>query len=395
MMTRTDFINGGFAVAAIFCALMFISASDSHAFSGASSKGESSEVDCQANALCLLVPRFDGPAALGLSVATVLNMQIMQTLVRARNGVWLEAGAQILWSDQPLDEPGFSNAAARYTDCQRPPGGGSDAKEGCDMVFWGSTFPLGDEAVVMAYLSLIENNVPTWKVSIGGVDFHLELPAQKYSFKPFALSSQTVANYSGAGAIKLEDGRQLGASFKIIEWARSDRAKVKLLDEYGRQEGDIGFVELPNLSNRSDAVDFTAGVLRAYRADWCGVIEMMNRVIEEPMAQAQLVADAGWYMAWAKSETEVPCGGQALTRNDSTFGESPKMAQAGIFVELANISRQRSVPNLQALSVSIESYCKLPGSDHKWLQQLGQTLAQLNMDMNTTGDCFATVSNNS
>jgi hypothetical protein len=261
-------------------------------------------VTSSADQVRLFIPAFESPGSLGLNVATVLNLQVWQTLRRAPtpNPKGLSFGdGLILWNDDPLDQP--SHAAAERA--------GALNDVSADMILWGKAYAYGPGVVVQPHLTISDGNVARrarpekWKLDIptgdGGVTLTADVPARRYTFEPIVLRSDVVARYSAPAALKIysakEGGAELGTLGAQLFRARQhdgDRVLVVLNPGPAQVEG---WVRLPSLSaSRMEVVDFVGGLIRVMRTDWDGARTLIRRVLENTHTPTALRIDSLLYL---------------------------------------------------------------------------------------------------
>jgi hypothetical protein len=258
-----------------------------------------------ADQVTLYIPAFQSDDAnLGLAVATVMNLQVWQTLRKSPtpNPDSLDFGSGVVvWDKEPLSSADFETAEQAAAGTQDPPP---------QLVLWGKCYRYGEGVVAQAYLSLPVTRSPRptdpelWLVFLPGAngDALLEsgIPTRRYAFEPIVLTRQVVETYSRPDALKLyaaQDGErvvgQVGDELVALRHAGPSDVEV--------QSGAVtGWLRLPSLAReRSEVTDFTGGVLRAYRGDWMGVRSLMKKVADNPQTPTQLRVDAHLYRALA------------------------------------------------------------------------------------------------
>lgn len=238
----------------------------------------------------LFVPAFEGPDSLGRNVATILNLQIWQTLRKAPfpNPSNLKFGdGLVIWDDAPLS-PQTHDRAERV-------GRDNDA----DVVLWGKARRYGDGVVVQSYLTMpASDKLRLWEVRVptaSGASIGIDVPRLRYEFGPIALTRAVVDSYSSPGALKLyasptstEAVGVVGGAFTALEQG----ANVARVESGGTR----GWIRLPSLSaSRSEVVDFVGAIIRVLRADWDGAARLFQNVITNPRAPASLKVDAHLY----------------------------------------------------------------------------------------------------
>ncbi len=258
-----------------------------------------------ADQVTLYVPAFQSDDAnLGLAVATVLNLQVWQTLRESPtpNPDSLDFGkGVVVWDNEPLSSADFGTAEQAAARTQDPPP---------QLVLWGKCYRYGEGVVAQAYLSLPVTRSPRptdperWLVFLPGdngeASVESDIPTRRYAFEPIVLTGQVVETYSRPDALKLfaaqEGDRvigQVGGEFKAERHEGPSDVKVT-------SAGVTGWLRLPNLAReRSEVTDFTGGVVRAYRGDWMGVRSLMKKVTDNPQTPTQLRVDAHLYRAMA------------------------------------------------------------------------------------------------
>jgi len=239
----------------------------------------------------LFVPAFEGPESLGRNVATILNLQIWQTLRKAPfpnpSNVTFGDGL-ILWDEKPLSSQTHDDAArvARNNEA--------------DLVLWGKASRYGDGVVVQAYLTMpVSERERIWEVAVPGRDgasrISVEVPRLRYEFRPIVLTRAIVDSYLSPGALKLyasptsmEVIGNVGGAFTALEQG-GNVARVE-------SNGTKGWIRLPLLSaSRSEVVDFVGGIIRVFRADWDGAARLLQNVIANPQTPTTLRLDAHLY----------------------------------------------------------------------------------------------------
>ncbi len=257
--------------------------------------------------VCIFIPAFDGPQPLGQQIATVLNLQIWQTLRKSAGSGEDFGTGLVVWDPNPLPEPSFA-AAERSAD-----------EHGCQLAFWGRAWTYGDDVVAQTYLSILDRPAPAgtedledgagevaagaarrphvlWRTEVeregAPLRFDLGFPRQRYEFGPIVLKAEVVEKFSLPSALELtvsrDGGEQLGAlgaEFRALE-QHGDAARVE-------SGGVRGWVRLPQLSTtRSEVVDFAGGIARLLRRDAYGAVQLLERVADNPATPAALEIDS-------------------------------------------------------------------------------------------------------
>jgi hypothetical protein len=265
----------------------------------------------------LYIPAFEGPGSLGKNVATILNLQIWRTLRqepdRDPRGENFGRG-MIVWGEEPLKAASHASADQAAT----------QDNIAAQLVLWGETFPYGNGVIGQAHLSIPIfsnyrregivlddyriNYYEIWKLSVKTprqpVKLAVDIPNRRYEFSPIVLSKSIVEKYSLPSRLKMHRNPtvasevigEIGDRYVGIE----PRGHYQLVYSKGKR----GWVYLPDLAKeRNEVVDFIGGVIRVFRADWNGAIDLMNRVINNPQTPNALKVDALLYRGRSQVET--------------------------------------------------------------------------------------------
>jgi hypothetical protein len=252
----------------------------------------------------LLVPRFTGPAQLGQNVATVLNLQVWQTLRRAPtpnpNGLNFGNG-EVTWDDEALSVSTYTAAEQRA------------AITASQLVLWGEAVPYGEGVIARTFLSIppaaggLRRYTDILTVDVGAIGRHvtvsIDIPARRYEFAPVVLRREVVDTYTSPAALLLysapQGGSVVGQCGEYFTALRHDSGAV-LVSAAGRQ----GWVRLPELATQpSEVVDFVAGVLRVFRGDWGGAQPMFSAVIDNTHTPTSIKIDSYLYLAICRMAT--------------------------------------------------------------------------------------------
>ena len=252
----------------------------------------------------VFIPAFESPGSLGLNVATVLNLQIWQTLRRAPtpNPLGLSFGdGLVIWDENPLERPSHADAEQA----------GALDQISADMVLWGKAYAYGGGVVVQSHLTFSDGNLrrrarpEQWNIHVptgdGGVELTADVPARRYTFEPIVLGSDVVARYSAPAALKIysakEGGAELGTLNAQLFKARQHEGDNVLVVSNPGPAQVKGWVRLPRLSaSRVEVVDFVGGLIRVMRADWNGARTLIKRVVENTHTPTALRIDSLLYL---------------------------------------------------------------------------------------------------
>lgn len=235
----------------------------------------------------LLVPAFGGESV-GVSVSTILNLQVWQTLRIPQSGPGRNTSGVVVWSGAlPKLELDAAASSANATAAQ--------------LVLWGEAVPYADGTLVQAFLTLPPQDSVEQEWRIRLLDeakvphsFTVDLPSRHYQFEPIVLSNKVVEQYRTPADLKIYSAPAGGAvkgsigvaDFRALEHS-GDTVKVKVAN------GPSGWLQLPKISaERSEVVDFTAGVIRILRQDWSGAKRMFDSVIQNRRTPTAVRIDA-------------------------------------------------------------------------------------------------------
>ncbi len=288
----------------------------------------------------LFIPAFEGNGSLGVNAATIINLQIWQTLRRAPtpNPKKLNFGrALILWDNKPLMEQSHSVAE-------------KIAKEFsvlAQMVLWGKAYPYGEGVVVQANLSIpLYNDFrkqknEIWQISLGRSSTEVDIPRRRLEMSSISLRADVIEKYSLPNSLKIYKDRFGDKPFGVI-----GNEYTALQFEHGlakvESNGIIGWVRLPELGKkRSEVIDFVGGIIRIFRGDWEGASEYMEHVVDNTNTKTQLKIDA--YLYWGMALEQL--GKSGRNRIEQAYLLNPysrTTVQYLIMSDLSTIKRIRS-----------------------------------------------------
>lgn len=258
----------------------------------------------------LYMPAFEGPDALGKNVATILNLEIWQTLRKAPtpNPNKLNFGrGLVVWDTQTLPEPNF-RAAEEFSRAGITIS--SEERVYPQLVLWGKARPFGDGVVVESFLTIPPSFAPSavtrdhWVITIplrgSAMTIVADLPRRRYEFSAIGLDNNLVQRYTAPNALTIYDpqtGKKPIGTVGLKFEAREHRGTSVVVES----KGIVGLVHLPGLS-RNEVVDFVGGIVRMFRGDWHGAIGLFKRVLRNPSTPSSLKVDALLYQVFAKSK---------------------------------------------------------------------------------------------
>lgn len=258
----------------------------------------------------LYMPAFEGQEALGKNVATILNLEIWQTLRKAPtpNPKKLNFGrGLVVWDTQTLREQNFRTAEEFSREGVKISSGERVYPQ---LVLWGKARRFGDGVVIESFLTIPPSFAPSavtrdqWVITTplrgSAMTVVADLPRRRYEFSPIGLDNNLVQRYTAPNALTIYDlqtgGKPIGTVGVKFE-AREHRGTSVVVES----KGIVGLVHLPGLS-RNEVVDFVGGIIRIFRGDWHGANGLFQRVLRNPSTPSSLKVDALLYQVFAKSK---------------------------------------------------------------------------------------------
>ena len=333
----------------------------------------------QARYVGLLVAPFAGPEPLGQKVATVLHLQIWQTLRLAppNNIHRLNFGRGIVYWDEGAAPARHPEALARLA--------GLDAQ----MVLWGHAQEFGDGVVVQAYLTVAEAlradpaagtlwsvSPPELAATKGAIS--VGLPASTFEFAPIVLRAAVIPLLRSPAGITIYEDRnfttpkgELGGDFRAVEQG-PDRARVQ-------SGGVTGWVRLPGLSaNRSEVTDFSGGLIRIFRRDWGGAIELFTRVTRTANAPVSIRVSSYLLMAASSrlQHEQIGEADQSLEFVEAAEQLNPYVRETIKYKCMALLAAPRRAERLRRLDETVRRSEYLFPKDDPWIGKVKQVLAK-------------------
>jgi hypothetical protein len=327
----------------------------------------------------LLVAPFAGPEPLGQKVATVLHLQTWQTLRLAppNNVHRLNFGRGIVYWDEGAPPARHAEALARLA--------GLEAQ----MVLWGHAQEFGDGVVVQAHLTVAEplrsiSGAGTlWSVSppelaaTKGV-ISVGLPASTFEFAPIVLQAEVVRLLRSPAGIPIYADRkfttrtgELGGDFRALEQG-PDSARVQ-------SGGVTGWVRLPGLSaSRSEVTDFSGGLIRIFRRDWGGAIDLFTRVTRTANAPVSIRVSSLLLMAAASRLQHEQIGEADRSLEFVAAAErlNPYLRETIKYKCMALLAAPRRAERMRQLAETVRNSGYLFPKDDPWLGKVRQVLAK-------------------
>ena len=332
--------------------------------------------------ITLYVPAFQGPDGLGHNVATILNLQIWQTFRRAPwpdNPEKLDFGkGLIIWDNTPLLSANHRSAEERAM--------AIDVL--AQMVLWGKAYPYGDGVVVQTYLSIPqyrdyrEQTLERWTVELNNETVTVDIPRRRHEMAPILLSRKVIERYTLPSALQLHSEREGG---EPIGYVGDTYVALQLEPNVAlvRSNGIKGWVRLPVLAKtRTEVVDFVGGVIRIFRGDWLGAIQLMRRVLENDQTRSTLKFDTYLYLAMAMEQRSMSA--RAIIEKARSLNPFSRAGvQYAVMSDLAQLSRMNQIEGEQGKIVesvdrideTLEKNAHLFSSNDQWVQKVRRLVA--------------------
>lgn len=338
-------------------------------------------LQAQASYVGMLVAPFSGPNPLARKAATVIHLQTWQTLQKSRlvNGRALDFGRGILqWTEA---EPPTTHAQAlALLD-------GSVSQ----MTLWGRAQEFGAGVVVQAYLSVADGdgamaaNSTLWRQTLDELppeqrSLSVGLPTTLFEFGPIVLKPDVIPVLSTQVGIPMYRDRTfreqigaLGGDFVALEQGPN----VALVRASGVAEP--GWVRLPGLSNnRSEVTDFAGGLIRIFRQDWSGAIELLTRVTAVTTAPAGIRISAYQLMAAASQRLHDQVGtpSRAVEYTEAAEKLNPFLRETVKFKCMALLAAGRDPATMKKLADTVTASGSLFPQADPWLGKVKTVLAR-------------------
>jgi hypothetical protein len=125
----------------------------------------------------------------------------------------------------------------------------------------------------------------TWDVSIptDGSSLRLEvtIPQTRYQLPPILLNNNLLSLYSDVHAVKVYDARppphNLGRPIGELGWDFEAKVTEGDFTQVNYNDGQPGWIYVPELQGDITVVDYVAGVIRLLRWDYLKAIEMLRK----------------------------------------------------------------------------------------------------------------------
>lgn len=341
-----------------------------------------SSLQSQERLVGLLVARFAGPDPLSRKAATVIHLQTWQTLRMA---------AQV--NSRKLS---FGRGIVQWTE-QTPPATHADALallagSASQMTLWGRAQEFGTGVVVQAYLSVADADgsmaadSTLWRLrpeELPGAEISVGLPATLFEFGPIVLKQDVISMLSTQVGIPVYKDRtftqQIGAlsgDFTALEQG-PNIARVR-----GSGLAEPGWVKLPGLSNnRSEVTDFAGGLIRIFRRDWSGAIDLLSRVTKTPSAPVSIRISSYQLMAAASQSLHDQAGtpNRSVEYAEAAEKLNPYLRETVKYKCMALLAVDRQSATTKKLEETVRAGGYLFPKDDPWLEKVKTILERRQM----------------
>jgi len=326
--------------------------------------------------LRLLIPEFFGPAPLSQHVRTTIYFEITKAF-RAVDAP--EKGAWILYGEEELSQPSHdvALAAAKWPSVR------------ADLVIWGQVRRYDDGVVVQPYLTLTplikkrQVRPELWTVTLkdgGGEPIRLELdiPGQFYQFEPLLLNPDAIVAFENPQGMPLysarHGGTQVGTVGEVMRFYEIHDDALLIATNSIK-----GWVRTRLMTRqRSEAIDFSKGMVRILRGDWRGARRSFADVLENPNLPQKLRIHALLLTGLAREKGGLSGRSQfkaayAINRLDKDAAAYLLMSQVAeiAYLQQSELREQLSKAR-QTLQTTLHTTKILFPKDDPWLDKIGR-----------------------
>ena len=249
----------------------------------------------------IYIPAFESSDSLGKNTSAILTLKLWKTLRKAPtpNPNKLDFGkGKILWDDTVLN-------IQNHIDAER-----AAVENFSKATVWGKSWHYGNGAIIQPYLTIPKNTYnfssQKLKVYLPCGDFKntltVDFPSYRYEFSPIPLPKGVLLKYGDLSKIPIYKKKKaikkniisfIGESFTALSHD-GDYTKIS-------SEGVTGWVFLPEIKElSSELIDFSGGIIRLFREDWSGAIDLLENVIKNPATSSAIKIDSYLYLTIAK-----------------------------------------------------------------------------------------------
>ena len=332
----------------------------------------------QSGLVGLLVAPFAGDQPIAAKAATVLQLQIWQTLrLMPPNNVHnLRFGKGIVqwaeWTPPTLHSEAIAQLSRTVS----------------QMVLWGRVQPLGKGVIVQAYLSALDPGPSgVWSIRLPELGpketIGVRIPSAMFEFAPIELRLDMIpllnsqigtspANVPVYGDPKLTRRiGVLGDDFLGLQHG-PDFSKVRV----GTSEGWIG---VPGLSGaRSELSDFAGALIRMYRRDWGGAIDLFEPVTRRTSQPVSIRVPAYLMMAAASRllHEQTKSADRSLEFVQQAERLNPYLRETVKYKCMALLVRRSEEGAIRQLDATVKAAAYLFPKGDPWLAKVTAVVAR-------------------
>lgn len=327
-----------------------------------------------AEPLRLLVPKFFGPEPLSQHVRTTIYFEMVNAFQAVDTP---DKGAWILYGQEKLKQQNHNSvlAAAKWPSVR------------ADLAIWGQVHQFDDGVVLQPYLTvtpLIKKRhirPELWTLNIKdkeGKPFQLKLdiPGQFYQFEPLLLNAETILAFENPQGMPIYSGRKSGPT---IGYLGEVIRLYKIYDDAQliATNGVKGWLRIkPITQTKSEAINFSKGMVRLLRGDWRGAQQSFTEVLKNNNLPQKLRIHALIYTGLAKEKSGV--SGINEFTNAYVINRLDKAAAAyllmGYVAEMTRLQQSGMSSQLQKTQDKLQSTLKsvkiLFAKDDPWLAKM-------------------------
>ncbi len=288
-----------------------------------------------AEPLRILVPDFFGPEPVSQHVRTTVYLEMIKAF---RSTDAPDKGGWILYGREPLEESSHRAVIAAA----------SWPSVSADLALWGEVQEYAEGAAVQLYLSLSpvlnkrQVRPEVWQVKLKGrkgpIRIGLDLPEPFFEFEPLLIDKEAIVRFKDPEGMVIYSsrtgGHPIGRLAEVMRFYEIHNDAIKIATA-----GKKGWLRIPPISTRkSEAIDFSKGMVRLLRGDWAGARRSFNAVLEIEKLPQHLRIHTLIYIGLAKEKAGISGRNDfeqayALNRLDRTAASYLLMSR------LADISR--------------------------------------------------------
>jgi hypothetical protein len=258
----------------------------------------------------ILIPSFKSstsyeriPGTIGKRTATILSLQLWKTLIKSSPASSNPFGRANFYLNLAAPPPGSQNEAVELARRQ---------KQAINLVLWGKATEYGGGIVVESQLDITPDELGrrlgarVWEVIIRSGQksyvFAADVPEWQYEFAPVVISTDVLPQLNNPAGLKMFSRPDMESTV-LGYLGRGVKAEQHIGDYtyvLATASGRKGWIYLPNLSkSQSEVIDFTSGVIRVFRKDWNGALELLGKVVNNQITPSAIRVAAYLYMGLA------------------------------------------------------------------------------------------------